>query len=107
MTLSELADRIEAEMVGSDEALAAQDFGIDFTCFLQATRDSSIDAAVKLLEEVLPGWKWMIYSYGGAVAYEEHPDYPTIMKNKGEGKAPTPAAALVAAILRAKEAQDD
>ncbi|HEV7352545.1 MAG TPA: hypothetical protein VGN74_05390 [Brevundimonas sp.] len=63
---------------------------------------TSIDAAVGLAERVLPGWVITLEIAGSGQAYLYHPDPcgPTI---KTLGK--TPALALVAAILRAKEGE--
>lgn len=60
---------------------------------------ASVDAALSLLERVLPGWTWSIGNLRvGAQAY--------LMRAPGarmfEGKAPSPALALVLAILKAK-----
>lgn len=59
---------------------------------------ASIDVTVRLAEKVLPGWAWSVGNRTvGGQAY-------VMKRGEGliEGKAPTPALALVAAIIRAK-----
>lgn len=64
---------------------------------------ASIDAAVALVEKMLPGWAWGVHvnprAVGGFLAHvtERSPIRP--MPNIGA--APTPALALCAALLRA------
>lgn len=64
----------------------------------------SLDAAIALVERVLPGWKWSVGSHGGrfrAGVVKTSPlrPMPTI------SNADTPALALIAALLRAKIAE--
>lgn len=68
---------------------------------------SSLDAALGLVERVLPGWRWMVRrvypEHDGRtqhVAYVESVDYG----DYHAATAPTPALALILAMLRAKEA---
>lgn len=77
---------------------------------------ASVDAALALLERVLPGWAGMV-SFGpsemqradvwGPVKEigEAEDGTPVEMRDDGDGEAPTPAIALCIAVLRALEAQ--
>jgi hypothetical protein len=76
-------------------------FQIGYKCPEYST---SLDAVAALAERVLPGWRWLI-------EYDDHrgPSYGAQVKRHGEDwglhrrrLADTPAAALLAAILRAK-----
>lgn len=67
---------------------------------------ASIDAAVSLVEKVLPGWSWLLSSNGSA--HMISPDFEAAeeewLENKGSTYADygkTPALALCAALLRA------
>lgn len=65
---------------------------------------TSLDAAIALVERARPGWRWLI-------EYDDHrgPSYGAQIKEHGEDwsitkrcLAATPAAALIAALLRAE-----
>lgn len=62
-----------------------------------------LDAAVALVERVLPGWVWTVSlgSEGKPTAFV----FPKDGKITSMGSAPTPALALVLALLLAMEAQ--
>ena len=81
----------------------------------EACHDGSVDAALALLEAVLPGWSWM---QTPDVRVGEGPDgfpltgrsvarvfYPG--KHGVTATAPTPARALLIAILKAMEERED
>lgn len=74
---------------------------------------TSIDAALALVERVLPGWKWSLTtlttSIGGfsqPEAFVCPPDLPGGAEITAVASAPTPPLALVIALVRAKEASD-
>jgi len=112
----ELAKRVEAgEICGlgfSDAANLCKYLGIPvFNDYLNnALEEGSLDAAKALHEAVLPGWVWTlrpVVHTGGpwwvcdvAKMFGEWPE-PVNVAN-GMSHASTPAAAWVAAILRAK-----
>lgn len=64
----------------------------------------SVDASLRLLKNVLPGWHWLIESGGdkdfGATVWKGHDEF------KSDWEVSTPAIALVIAICRAKLAQE-
>ena len=67
---------------------------------------TSLDAAVALVERVIPKCEWSIDKFDGdPVAHVDHPNDPHGMLGR-RAQAPTPAAALVAALLKAKGAGD-
>lgn len=73
---------------------------------------TSLDAALALLGEVLPGWDGMVewWCDGDAVASIDKSSKSITSVSDGtlaNGRAPTAAAALCAAILEAKGGQDD
>lgn len=93
-------------------------------CFVDETRDAthalinvpsytaSIDAAVALVEKLLPGWRLMVTTPGGA--YLMSSDFEPAEEEWGEPKgftcaadAKSPALALIAALLRALIAQQE
>ena len=115
MTLSELADRIEAGETTSpmnlftlleiDPSKAIAEGWV----YPTTSPLTSIDAAVKLLEEVLPEWVRAV----DATA-PEHGIEVKLFLNRGDlpsleskGDFLDEARATVAAMLRAKEKQDD
>ncbi len=64
----------------------------------------SIDSAVALLEEVLPGWGWHVRKDNdGCYASCLYPEHN--MVTPGGAETASPAAALVAAILKAKASE--
>lgn len=82
---------------GEAAAIAAQNAttGID---------GGSIDAAVRFKEHMLPGWYWRcgrtsLYD-GWAFISRLHPDHCDRLDEAG-GQAPTPAKALVVAVINA------
>ena len=107
MTLSQLADKIEAgkEVTGMTIADGLGIAAVGNALLCAEARDGSIDAAVKLLE-VVPGWAWHLHSVpwleDDCIASVGDPELSRYFK----GSAPTPAAALVAAICRAVEAKE-
>ncbi|GGC90755.1 hypothetical protein [Chelatococcus reniformis] len=65
--------------------------------------DVSIDAAVGLVERGRPGWRWVVDSDGMAALWStDETGYAA-----GEEPCTSPALALIAALLRAKEAEHD
>ena len=71
---------------------------------------ASLDAAVALCERVLPGWQWA--AWGGAI--EAGSTKPRCMARVSDGRqqwanvdTPTPAIALLIAILTALGARED
>lgn len=66
---------------------------------------ASLDAALALVERVLPGWTWDIgaESYGASAEGAWARVYPRGFMSKGSGNryAKTPTLALLAALLRA------
>jgi hypothetical protein len=69
--------------------------------------DSSIDAAVALIERVLPGWRKsvVILTPEPCQAYAWHPERGTIGRVY-RSSAPTAPLALISALLGAKIAED-
>ena len=65
---------------------------------------TSVDDALALLEAVLPGWKWALDSDGNAQLYSSIKRIHDDFENASAWCPNRPAAALCAAILRAKEA---
>lgn len=72
---------------------------------------ASIDAAIALAERVLPGWKWRVgrtevFPNGWAYVHKYDPSNCDRIDEAAcaDGKAATPAIALLIALLRAKEA---
>lgn len=65
---------------------------------------ASLDAAVALVERVLPGWVWHASSDGPHARVQDRPGL-LFARQVFEGKGSTPAAALVLALLRAVQAQ--
>lgn len=67
---------------------------------------ASLDAALALVERVLPGWDWVLSSVDGHRASAEvtPPDWPVEALHYKTAK--TPALALLAAMLKALEAQN-
>jgi hypothetical protein len=64
-----------------------------------AAFDGSLDAALALMQAVLPGWRWELFDRDGARIWESGaPHKPTL------GEAENPARALLLAILKAMEA---
>lgn len=120
MTLQALLERVEKADWPQDMVLyspfvdeAARTLGFekdsdDAWCFHLALQ-GSLDAAVALVEKMLPGWAWGVHvnlrAVGGFLAHvtERSPIRP--MPNIGA--APTPALALIAALLRALIAQQE
>ena len=87
-------DKIDRDMVGRYPSYTA-----------------SIDAAIALAEIVLPGWKWRVgrtelFPNGWAYVHKYDPSNcdRTDEAACADGKAATPAIALLIALLRAKEA---
>lgn len=64
----------------------------------------SLDAALSLLEQVLPGWDYTISNIRNNSYITIFPDFYNV-NHRQFGKSKTPAAALVAAIVRAKESE--
>ena len=124
-----LIERIEA--AGPDRAWVWQDgldvaaaLGLDhtriddppFIARIVSALNGSVDSALKLAGRVLPGWAWNICGPDRLVT-DEHRAYALLAAPKMTGgpepwgldrevyevRASTPALALVAAILRAKE----
>jgi len=58
---------------------------------------SSLDAALSLVERMLPGWPWIVYHDGAELIS------PKAAGPIHYGRAPTPARSLLAALLRALE----
>ena len=72
----------------------------------RALKNDSLDAAKALHEAVLPGWGWHIrQDDDGCYASCLYPVYCRV--TPGSATAKTPAAAWVAAILRAKHAEGE
>lgn len=72
---------------------------------------NDMNAALALLAEVLPGWRALIdigfFLDGDVAAQLIGPDGSILIEGEVvDGKAPTPAAALCIAILRAEEAKE-
>ncbi|WP_271024895.1 hypothetical protein [Rhizobium sp. RCAM05973] len=65
----------------------------------------SIDAAVALVERVLPGWVWGISALGDVLLYERD-DSPAAYRTKIKLDHPVPAIALCLATLRSKLSQE-
>ena len=109
--LIKLADRVEGGDTHLDLGAFTAGLGDDYINGVHTAARAtdaynlrSIDAAVSLLGEVLPGWKFSLFSDTLFNGCEMLPacriwDYET--SKAAGGKAPTPAAALVAATLRA------
>lgn len=63
---------------------------------------TSLDAALALVERVIPKCEWSIDKFDGdPVAHVDHPNDPHGMLGR-RAQAPTPAAALIAALLKAE-----
>lgn len=82
-------------------------------CLSTPSFTASLDAAIALCERVLPGWFWRVgrtslFPNGWAYISRMHPDHCTEKDEAScsDGKAATPAIALVLATLRALEAQE-
>ena len=117
MSLSELLERVNAASadyrIGYDVTVALLGREAAHAFLYHGARGhinpaTSIDAAVALIERVLPGWRWMvrrIYPEDGGgplfCAYAEQVDGPMFSRT-----APTPPLALIAALLEAKIAED-
>lgn len=65
---------------------------------------ASIDAAVALVERVLPGWTWTLDSGSSTATLWEQDSAP---EHLHQVRGATPSLALCLAILRAKEDRDD
>lgn len=64
---------------------------------------TSLDAAVALVERVRPGWRWSCgLGPSAAMATIYNPDAGPMSDDRWKAVAPTPAAALLAALLRAE-----
>jgi hypothetical protein len=90
--LLKLADRVEAGEVTSEDFF--MQFGVS-TWMNWNEALTSLDAAKALHDAVLPGWSWNINDDFSATLFDINS-----IAARGEGK--NPAAAWVAAILRAK-----
>lgn len=111
--LLELAERIESgKKVFADDLYLAIKLvhfdllGVPSTCFIDVL-DGSLDAANALHDAVLPGCEWNVYLDEGVYGvniYTPQGDGETFSLECGQ--APNPAAAWVAAILRAKAGVD-
>lgn len=108
-TLSDLIARVEAGEVSAEleaEVCAALDHRISrimprgHVVFTPAPVLTSLDAAYALKEAVLPGWGDSHDALPHCLRYEV---WPRSDDDEHVGVAPTHAAALVAAILRAWE----
>lgn len=65
---------------------------------------ASLDAALALVERVLPGWGFYLRrDKDGCGCGLVHPEFPRV--TPGHQEAPTPALALLAALLRALDTQ--
>ena len=64
---------------------------------------ASLDAAVALMERVLPGWSWTLRSNSTAVLWSPQSD---AHDREMVARCATPALALLAAILRALAQKD-
>lgn len=85
---------------GSDRVLQCSDGTALYT--------ASIDAALALVERVLPGWLVSIMiGHGKAVAHVRDKSILAPDKIEGDGYAVTPALAVLLALLRAVEAEKD
>lgn len=69
---------------------------------------ASLDAALTLVERVLPGWRWIVDS-----DFDRSPPYAAQVKQRGQqwseaprAFAPTPALALCISLLRAVKASE-
>ena len=107
--MSDLAKRIEAGEAKLPEV--KKFFGFDALKH-QPNQLYSVDAALSLLNKVLPGWQFGVsefpknelFSGGMFQAYVSLPDF-----NDGyaHSEAKTPASAILAAIVRAVEAKGE
>lgn len=70
------------------------------TFFIRATLDGSLDAAVALVNEVLPGAPWGLAEWPDRTVASLYTD--GTIRSKIKTTAATPALALVAALIRAK-----
>lgn len=104
--LTDLAERVEAgerqHALVVEVAAALNKQGMGYTS--EAIRDGSLDAAKALHDAVLPGWDYCIACVDGEYDVSLGPQ--ETFNTWGESKAPTPAAAWVAAILRAVDAKE-
>jgi hypothetical protein len=66
------------------------------------TYTTSLDAAIVLCEQVKPKWHWSLNSVGEAHFY-----LSALSSERHTATAPTPAAALLAALLRSVETGGD
>lgn len=62
---------------------------------------SSLDAALALVERKLPGWTWVV-GMGPEFARASLSDVRDFRERHTEAHAPTPALALIAALLKAQ-----
>ena len=112
--LLKLAERVEAgeydrrdvkrALLGSDDALSL-DAAIEYTREQRTVYnalDGALDAAQALHDAVLPGWGFLL-ECEGELQYAYIWDSPTA---NATATAKTPAAAWVAAILRAKASME-
>jgi len=100
--MTDLAARIEAGELLSFEKVFRLN---SLTALAQkAVQDNDMNAALSLLEQRLPGWEWGVAYWG-----EGYGMTATVLDPPKKFKAATkdnPAAALVAAIVRAVEAKE-
>ncbi|TPJ70498.1 MULTISPECIES: hypothetical protein [unclassified Mesorhizobium] len=78
---------------------------VDYPRLYGTPLTGSIDAAVALVERLLPGWNWLVHTSGGG-AFEAclySPDHNEHSGREIEKMGPTPAIALCIALLKALE----
>jgi len=111
MSLSEVLEQVRAA-TGPDQALdlrIARALGLwdvsmpGYEFLIVREYTGSIDAAVGLVERVLPGFAWSYHPEAGAAVWDN--DFLGPVRS-GRGDAETPALALIAAMLEAKIAED-
>lgn len=106
--LIKLAERVEAEeSLSYNEILTP--FGIDWASWAQEMRSPviSLDAAKVLHDAVLPGWDYLEMKSPTKERYTvKIREWFSSTTGEVKGIASSPAAAWVAAILRAKAVQD-
>jgi hypothetical protein len=102
-TITSLIEKLEGAEVGSREldcAIWTATGGWDHVG-RPPTFSTSLDAALALAERMLPGWDWQIVKGSEEEAYVALQPHGAAFGH--EVQAATPALALCAAILRAKQ----
>jgi hypothetical protein len=96
-----LREAVEAGKARGRYGQLCDDTGLDAVEVMRADVSGSLDAALALMQAVLPEWDWNVDNWSGASGAAVHPPHD------GEwvfGSADTPARALLLAILKALEA---